>query len=197
MKKIIELRNQLPNAGDGDKAKILVKISEEYSKLNDTEKSSTHLNKAIIEAKKCKQDKCLADCYHRLGLIEWKKNEFLLAQQNFKKAQEYFEEINDKVLAAKMVMSIGVTNWNLGNNYQALAELRESVFKIIKTKDKILLANAYNWLGIVCSELNELEKAMKYYLKGLRIHEKLSNKLGVAIAKNSIGLIYLKIVHYG
>jgi len=89
------------------------------------------------------------------------------------------------------------TYLNLVDDYRQV-----SFFKAIKTlktlekeiieniKDDTLLAKLYKKLGRVYEDENDYENAGQYYLKALKVNQKLNNEKGIASALNSLGLIY-------
>lgn len=194
--KIDELIAKMKDADDKEKIELLFQISGSYNAINQQDKALEYQKQALDLAQAIKNEKYMAICYHKSGILYWQKNEFATAMQNFEKALPLYQKLGNKLQTARLEMTIGVTWYNLGKNKKAITQLRQATCKIIRVKNKLLLGNAYNWLGVVYNQLLEPDKAMKYYLKGLVIQEKLEDKIGIGISKNSIGLLHLQTKHY-
>ncbi|MBL4655539.1 MAG: tetratricopeptide repeat protein [Bacteroidia bacterium] len=58
------------------------------------------------------------------------------------------------------------------------------------------LASSYNSIGIIQKNLGNYETALDYYIKSLRMREKLGNQRSVAGSYNNIGIVYKNLKNY-
>ncbi len=118
------------------------------------------------------------------------------------------EDSLPRIIEAKHVlMSLYKKNGDINKWFEtvlSLADNYENVdfFKVVKTlknaekeltttyKNDTLLSELYKKLGRVYEGKSDYDKAGKYYLKSLRLKQKINDKKGIASALNSLGLIY-------
>jgi tetratricopeptide (TPR) repeat protein len=111
------------------------------------------------------------------------------------------------VLAKKINLKVGEGNalLNIGNSkiiegdyklaldhFQKAQDLFEKEIPTLKTQKDIDLglAKAYGSIGIVLSEQSNYSKSLRYYLKSVKIYEKLKDYLRCSKLYNNIGVIY-------
>jgi tetratricopeptide (TPR) repeat protein len=78
------------------------------------------------------------------------------------------------------------------NYFQQAQEIFENESSTPNTKDQIAsgLAKSYGSIGIVLSEQSNYAKALQFYLKSVKIYEKLDDQVRCAKLYNNIGVIY-------
>ena len=78
------------------------------------------------------------------------------------------------------------------NYFQQAQEIFENENPTPNTKDEIAsgLAKSYGSIGIVLSEQSNYAKALQFYLKSVKIYEKLDDQVRCAKLYNNIGVIY-------
>lgn len=108
------------------------------------------------------------------------------------------KKINFKVAEGNALLNIGNSKIIQGDyklaldNFQKAQELFEKEIPT-HTTQKIIdlgLAKAYGSVGIVLSEQSNYSKALHYYLKSVKIYEKLKDYLRCSKLYNNIGVIY-------
>ncbi len=77
---------------------------------------------------------------------------------------------------------------------------KEILIRVIKTaeaeKDKVVLADAYHYLGTLFIYFGDVSKAIDYLKKSLRLRKDLNDKMGMIATLNNLGLSYKKIEKY-
>lgn len=107
-------------------------------------------------------------------------------------------KINFKIAEGNALLNIGNSKIIEGDyklaldNFQKAQDLFEKEIPTPKTQNEIDLglAKAYGSIGIVLSEQSNYSKALHYYLKSVKIYEKLKDDLRCSKLYNNIGVIY-------
>lgn len=107
-------------------------------------------------------------------------------------------KINFKIAEGNALLNIGNSKIIEGDyklaleNFQKAQELFEKEIPTPTTQKDIDLglAKAYGSIGIVLSEQSNYSKALHYYLKSVKIYEKLKDDLRCSKLYNNIGVIY-------
>lgn len=87
-----------------------------------------------------------------------------------------------------------------GVAYDILGEYENSMYQYdraenyaVLSNDTVQMANCWVSKGIIHHRLENYQLALEYYLKGLDIHERYNNKLGIVGTSNNIGVVYNKL----
>lgn len=115
-----------------------------------------------------------------------------------KQALVLARKINFKIAEGNALLNIGNSKIIEGDyklaldNFQKAQELFEKEQPSPKNQNEIDLglAKAYGSIGIVLSEQSNYSKALHYYLKSVKIYEKLEDDLRCSKLYNNIGVIY-------
>lgn len=108
------------------------------------------------------------------------------------------KKINFKIAEGNALLNIGNSKIIEGDyklaleNFQKAQELFEKEIPTPKTQNDIDLglAKAYGSIGIVLSEQSNYSKSLQFYLKSVKIYEKLKDQLRCSKLYNNIGVIY-------
>ena len=97
---------------------------------------------------------------------------------------------------AEIFDQIAVAKYYKGDLQEALEYFTDEI-KMNKTiNNKILLASAYNNIGLVYSDLGDKTTALEYYFKALAIDKNHGTPAKIATRYNNIGNIYLDVSEY-
>src|SRR5690606_102253 len=111
-----------------------------------------------------------------------------------RKAIQLLENILKDATSAKNLQIISLTKNNLGIVYRDLGKFEKakslSSEALLKTKDSIVKASAYNNIGAANRSLGLYDEALKNYLSALSIYEALDMKEYQATVHNNIGMVY-------
>ncbi|PLX12019.1 MAG: hypothetical protein C0594_02890 [Marinilabiliales bacterium] len=110
-----------------------------------------------------------------------------------KNALEKCNTINNNILIAKTLVSVGIANELTAQYDSALFYLNKA---INVTSDKKILAATYNSIGIIYEKMGDYEKAIQAYLKSLPLTEELKYFSWTAMCNNNIGVLYKKMGEY-
>ena len=89
-------------------------------------------------------------------------------------------------------MSAGISYLNLGDYEKTLGFFQDAHFTAIELDSTQYQAYSAYFLGNVHNYLEELDKAMEFFVSSLQLYENLGNLRWQGIVKNSMGVIYSK-----
>jgi len=102
-----------------------------------------------------------------------------------------YEELDDYRKLSSVYGNLGMLYYN--NNYdteRTLYYYRKSLDFAVQLNDKELIAEAYNRIGRILFNQNNLDDALYYFTKSGEISKDVSNSIYVAISYNNIGEVY-------
>jgi len=136
--------------------------------------------------------------YSNIGMLNWEKNQFDLAEQNISKALEIDQNLKgeDCIETAQCYNLLGTIYLKKDDFLKA----EEFFKKCLKIREKIFqeihfhVAQSYNNLGLLYRQMQDYKKSEEFYLKSLAICKKLygENHLLVSNACHQLGKLYLK-----
>lgn len=101
------------------------------------------------------------------------------------------EQIEDPVLIAQCLNSIG-NIYNVQDNFSmALESFFKALKAVEKTNDKKVLPRTYNGIGIAYARQGNHLKALEYYTKGLKEGEKLKDRNAIETGLTNIATVYV------
>ncbi len=171
-KKIDSLQKILANPSTPKQIEALNSLALIYA-TTDSAKTFSYANKAKELATKSRNIQGLATAYRAMGIAQSFKYRTKEALNYFNLAIENFQKINKTT-------DVGVIYADIGRLYKLHKDSQNALAFFLKAEaihktganEKNLIAD-YNNLGSTYSDLGQKEKAMKAYLKGLKIAEKL------------------------
>lgn len=106
-------------------------------------------------------------------------------QRNLEGSIDVYSFLYPNWLFAKALLSL-----EEGDYQSSIRDLKEAEVLFEERGQLPNLAKAYNTLGSNFRELEAYTQAKDYYKKGLRLHESLSDSLGMVTASNNLGVVY-------
>lgn len=167
-----------------------------HYRKNELGKAEPQFKKALEIFLQLKDSFQLCEIYNQLGLLYWKRDQFIPAYQNFR--------ISLKIAGAKYLKSqesqslnyIGLIYWKWGEFSPAL----DYFFSALKIKESLTddfetgitlnnIANIYN-------ELNQPDEAILYANRCVELANNFPNKYVIGRALNNLGVSYFKENNY-
>ncbi len=169
--------------------KYIVKYISNYTALLNQRAafdSSLLLNKEAIELARSLNDVILSGkVYANTGIVFQYANSYDSAVYYFEIAKKYFEQVNEKILLARMCDILSNTYRDLEQKEKALALSKESVSVLRTTTDSMSLGMAITNLGVNYTKTDD-ETALKCFIEALEIAKQLhftrmeiSNRLNI------------------
>lgn len=87
----------------------------------------------------------------------------------------------------------GVAYDILGEYERSMSEYDRAENYAVLSNDTVQMANCWVSKGIIHHRLENYQLALEYYLKGLDVHERYDNEMGVIGTSNNIGVVYNKL----
>jgi len=111
-------------------------------------------------------------CKHSLATLFWNRCELEKAEEYYSAGIELAKLYGDTHSEARGSMSLGVVSWKRGKYEHALEHLEKAEAGLRERRDSTL-AVCLSWLGVVCSDLQCLQRAWSYYKEALELNEEL------------------------
>ena len=117
---------------------------------------------------------------HVRAIIRFARNDLEGARLLYASALEQAHQVHDDALIGFASQNLGVVANIQGDLREARALYLESIAATIRTGDRHAALNAYNNLGMACSDLREWLEADLYFDRGIEIAERLANQAMLA-----------------
>ena len=158
-------------------------IANAYQRLGDKEKAKRYYFDYVLKSEKLNNKTHLIQAYIKLGWFYQLDGEYTKAQELYDKAISLSRKLGDKRNEAVALRRLAVWHIDKGNYEQALGMLTKSVSINLEHPGNLEssrnLASDYFDIGLVFANRNDYASAKDFYLKSLKIFErlKLSNEL--------------------
>ena len=162
------------------------------------------LRLAIVIANGSKQSsvkqtakKGMAGSYSRIGIIYDDKGDYPKALDNYFRALQINEELNNQRGIYSQFNNIGLVYHKQSDYPQALNYYFKAL-KILKEQGKKneIIASIFGNIGNVYSDFADYPKALDYYFKALKIFEEYGDKNSMTIDLGNIGGVYNNQINY-
>lgn len=134
--------------------------------------------------------------YHRAAVAFWKAGVFDKAAQEFKAAIRSNRHEENRAAEASNTIGLGASYHGLNRMSEAYRIMYEALKIAEESGDLKIVADATNWLGIICKDQGDFFLAVDHHKKALDLSRKLGNKIEEAGSLNSIGLAYYHMQNY-
>jgi adenylate cyclase len=189
--RIDSLLSVLPGSGeDTGKVKTLVRLSTEYSKIRDDERSEKFANDALSLSKRTGFKKGEVLAYKKIGNIRLAQGMYAEAMDNFRQSLKISGESGIREEVADAYGNIGLVCICQGNFPEALKNYFTSLKIRKELGNKKAIASLLGNIGGVYVEQGYYPEALKYLFSSLKISEETGDNSGIANSYNSIGNVY-------
>lgn len=191
LKNLIQSENSIINR------KNLLRVAEQYYKFYESDKLGKVCRLSLQMSLKANDTIALARTYNYFGKYKTDLNQIDSAYYYFNKAERLFlYNNNDSIYIADNYLSKAYVEMQI-NDYSGCESSTIKALKFLNnstsSKEKY---DAYNYLGICSSELENFENSLTYYKKALEIvnnGELSNNSYNYSKIKNNIGHVYQNI----
>ncbi len=126
-----------------------------------------------------------------MGNINFYRKHYVESQKDFFQALKLFTQLQNTTGMGMAYLSVGVIYNELGEYGQALDYLKKSRDIYLKDNDEWNLSRSLNNMADIYNEqLKEYKKALLLYRKVLELKTKLGSKVGIALVKSNLGVLY-------
>jgi adenylate cyclase len=175
---------------DTGKVKTLLRLSTEYSKIQDHQKSEKFANDALSLSKRIGFKKGEILALKKIGNIRLAQGMYPEATDNFRQSLKISSESGIREEVADAYGNIGLVCIYQGNFPEALKNYFSSLKIRKELGDKKVIASLLGNIGGIYVEQGYYPEALKFLFSSLRICEETGDKSGIANSYNSIGNVY-------
>lgn len=166
-------------------------LADHYARIRQYNSLSTTLHqKAILIAKKSKNDLRLALCYYKFGRYNYSFKKYLLAFENLLKANHLFTKNNENRQS-----EIGEFYFFMGSIYAEISSYKEALYffkmaAIYPISNKWFNINALNNIGLIYHKQKNIKEAENYFKQTIATAQKYNYPEWVGIATGNLGILY-------
>lgn len=161
-----------------------------YLQKSDFPKALKYCTEAKEKAEKFKDKPLLADIYHNMGEIAFRKNNYEEAEGYFRESIKIKKTFKDDYKIALSYNNLAILFWRKGDLKIAEKYYKISLGLMRKIGHIKMTAIANSNLGIIYRNMWEWDKAVDCYEKSCDIFKKIGDKKSLAIVYNNIASIY-------
>lgn len=181
---------QLSNTSDlQKKAGIFLELAK--ASIKDSAKANYYNRKAFAIATAQNQKKEQATSVYLAAKILFTSRNFTEAIKEYEKAIPYYQHINDSTGMTTCYSYIGISNFNLSKNKEAIAAYLEGLRLSKNDPDYSaeLLAN----IGLAHDVMDNFTEAISYYKKALALNQSIRDTGSMAIDYDYLGITYSRL----
>lgn len=170
---------------DSNKVKALILLADEAF-YSDIHLSKLYADSALMISESIEYIQGVASSYNMFGHICAKEIDYESAIQNYNKAFDVWQALNDSISIAKYYGNIASIQYKL-KKYKLSLEYYNKVLEIfIRNKEEYNIAETYNSMGSMYFAQTKLDSALAYFKKVLRINE---NNITDSIQKSEVSML--------
>ena len=186
-------------ADDSLKAYCMIKVGSEYERTGND--SALGWFQSALLLTQYREDYNLIDlqgmAFMRIGIYQLRhqgsRDDVL---QNLDNAKHIFQESGNQARLADVLTTAGIYECFNVEQSAAFKLHTEAISILLELNDSSRLARSYNNLGLVYSQINEIENAILTYQKALEINEVLQNHVELGRLYGNIGSLYAKLNYH-
>jgi signal transduction histidine kinase len=167
-------------------------IGFNYYVLNDLDNAEEQYAQALLIFQKNGDQANSANILNNIGLVNWKRYQFVSAFQHYREAFKIARRIGKKELEAEALNYIGLIYWKWSEYALSL----DYFFKSLKLKeeigDRFEIGTTLNNIALIYNEMNQPELSINYSRKVLEIAYELKDRYVLGRVFNNLGVSYFK-----
>lgn len=177
---------------DSAKVDSSIKLIEALYKAEDYKKALLYIDQTQQLASKINYTKGNAEANYYRALIYSDRNDYFNALDNYNKSRNFYAQLNDTLGIAKVSNSIGLIEIKRGNYSTGLKNSLSAIDIFEKRNLRDELSKAYSNLAEAYHLTNQIEKALEFNQKALKVRTQLGDSTGMKLSTKNIALLYSK-----
>ena len=153
-----------------------------------------YFTKALIVAKKLKNQKQEADVLNAFGVVYQQLKELSLASDYYHQGLDKYKLAGDEQGIPKVLNNLGILNIHIGKYQSALSQLEMSLELYRNLGDQVGESEVLNDLGVLAEEQGQYSTALEYYRRALAIWQSLGSQRKQASIMNNIAFSYFMLL---
>jgi len=189
----VDSLTKLIKSGSNEKlVEIYDQLSSQYLKHNG-DSAFLYANLSLEYAKKDKSDLSFYLAYKSLGEANYDKNDFSIALENFLKANEYCDRLNEKALKIDINLSIGNTYRNLKRYSESINIFLQALELTKEIEDFEKQGLLQYRISLSYYDITDYNKALEFAIKAANILNAHNIEKYIADTYNFIGYIHMSL----
>ena len=131
-----------------------------------------------------------ASLYNNIGNLYESLKMYPESLKAFRLALKIRRDLGDEVRELRALYNLSITYESIGNYPEALETIFQFLERTGTEGDTTEIANAYNIVGNIMSELDRFEEGLDYYQKAEKLHSEVGNEYELAGAVQNVGYAY-------
>ncbi len=182
--------------GEKDRSEFLRLIGQVHLKVGEYNKSLEY-HQQCVEIDKAADDSFnLAQDYHGLGFVEYRRNNLDRSQSYFEISRGLADQLQDRSLNAQVALGLGLIAWRRKAWREAREQFELSRRLFRELNDRVREAQAVGNLGLVYGELGDVDRQLVCYQQTIEIEEELGDVDGLQYGFNNLGYTYYTLHDY-
>jgi len=175
---------------DSTKVEALLALSKQYFSES-PEEAIAHATHAIELAEKINYPKGVAYAYKNIGIVHYKRDEYIETLSAWDESLRIFKSIGDKKGQSNILTNMGSVYYNQGDEAKSLELDLQSLKLAEEIGDTLRIITSSNNIGVVYSTKKiTYDKALKYYQKALPLSIAIKDNYSIGASYAGIGEIY-------
>ncbi|WP_156101192.1 sensor histidine kinase [Salegentibacter sp. Hel_I_6] len=181
---------------DSLKNENLLEISYQYLKINDS-LNFFHSNKAARNFSiKVEDSVGIAATYWDLAHFYHNYNREDSTYYYYNRAQRIYENLGDEYNSGRLLLNMAIIQKNIKDYTGSEVSTTNAITLLKPLNDYSQLYAAYNNLGIIFGELEQYDKALEYFNKGIKYLDKSGEVNRYSSVWNNMGVVYQESKRY-
>lgn len=186
--------NNAHKTQDSIKLALYDELVTNYTRLDNVVEIDNYAKKIVTLAQKLNKPIYIALSYYRIGKNHHFKDRYLLAEENYRKAIEKYQELKDKRWMASIYMNLSAMYADIPDNEKALETNLKAIKLYNELNDIGSTAGCYVNIASIYYQLKQYGIAISYLEKAIPIFKNnKGNEYGIALANSRLGEIYANI----
>ncbi len=131
-----------------------------------------------------------ASLYNNIGNVYESQEMYPESLKAYRLALKIRRDLGDEARELRALYNLSITYESIGNYPEALETIFQFLERTGTDGDTTEIANAYNIVGNIMSELDRFEEALDYYQKAKKLHSEIGNEYELAGAVQNVGYAY-------
>lgn len=175
---------------DSIKVEALLALSKQYFSES-PEEAIAQATYAKELAEKINYPKGVAYAYKNIGIVHYRRQEYIEALNNWQESLQIFQKTGDKKGQSNILTNMGSVYYNKGDESKSLELDLKSLQLAEEIGDTLRIITSSNNIGVVYStKKNTYDEALDYYMKALPLGIAIRDSYSIGASCSGIGEIY-------
>ena len=175
---------------DSSKVNTSIRLIKALYEIDDYKRALKHIDQAQRLSKTINYTKGSAETNYYKALIYTAQQDYYNAIDNYSRSKKFYQQLKDTLGIAKVNNSIGLIEIRRGNYPEGLRHSLSAINVFENKELKGELSKAYNNLAEAYFNTDQVDKAMEFNVKALKVRKDLGDSLGIKTSTKNIANLY-------